>query len=96
MSIAAISALSSSERYEGAQTAQASSAKSSLASVLANSNTTTNTTVVTMADGASVTTKRDNAGEIVSISTTPPTRPPEVTGVKAASGVSKEGIDLLA
>lgn len=43
------------------------------------------TNVVTMTDGATVTTVRDKAGQIVSITTSPPTRPPEITSPKPTS-----------
>lgn len=96
MSIASISALGSSGGYEGVQANQTSSTANSLASVLSNTNTATTTTTVTLTDGATVTTKRDKAGEILSISTSPPTRPSEVLSAKTSSGSSSRGISLLA
>lgn len=95
MNIATISNVSHSAGFEGTATVgQKASSPQSLANVLATSNS--KTTVVTMADGATVTTTRDKAGEILSISTTPPTRPPEVSSAKATSGAAGGKVDLTA
>ncbi|MBU6420210.1 MAG: hypothetical protein KGQ79_10875 [Proteobacteria bacterium] len=50
----------------------------------ASGNTTSKTA---MADGATVTTVRDQKSEIVSITTTPPTRPPE-PGSAVGAGIN--------
>lgn len=66
------------------------------ATAAATSSSSNVTTVVTMADGATVTTVRNKANEIVSISTTPATRPPEVAAPQSSSTQHSGGISLLA
>lgn len=69
---------------------------SAVATAAATSSSSNVTTVVTLTDGGTVTTVRNKANEIVSISTTPPTRPASVTASNPSSRASAGGVNLLA
>lgn len=81
----------------GTGAATVGTAKASAASAAAGLSSLSNvTTVVTMADGETVTTVRNKANEIVSISTTPATRPPEIAAAQSSSALPGSKVDLLA
>lgn len=64
------------------------SASSGASTALSSSSASGDTTsVTTSADGSTVTTVRDKNGQIVAISTTPPTRPPEQTSNGATTKI---------
>ncbi|EKN00871.1 hypothetical protein [Acidocella sp. MX-AZ02] len=71
------------------------STSNALASVFNSSTSGDTTNVTTLPDGSTVTTVRDKKGDIVSIATTPRTRPPE-PGSASASPSASGGINLLA
>lgn len=54
------------------------------------------TTIVTMADGETVKTVRNKDNQIVSIATTPATRPPEIKQAEAATAALSGGVDVTA
>lgn len=54
------------------------------------------TTIVTMADGETVKTVRNKDNQIVSITTTPATRPPEIKKAEAAAAALSGRIDVTA
>jgi hypothetical protein len=77
--------LSGLESASASSAALGTSASGDTANLSASGDTTS---VTTSADGSTVTTVQDKKGEIVSITTTPPTRPPEPDNASASGGIS--------
>lgn len=88
MTIAAISSVASPASFGVVPSVATASASQGGASLNATDESTSSskvTNVVTMTDGATVTTVRDKAGQIISITTSPPTRPQETYSPQSSS-----------
>jgi hypothetical protein len=90
MSITALGALSSASLPLATPQSGAQSSTSIASLTSQSANASSNSNKVTLADGSTVTTVRDKHGAIVTINTTPPTRP------QSALATNSGPIDLLA